>query len=306
MDSNTPGIVHVILNRPEKLNALDIHMFRAIRQTILDLHSSTTKIRVVIVRGEGRAFSTGLDVPSLLKNQPIASSRELLQRHELPIIPLSNDDKIKENTTKQDDDLSLLDESAMAVTTNLAQEVGYLWRRLNVPVLCVMHGMCYGGGLQIALGADIRYATPDCQISIMESKWGLIPDMSATITLRELIPIDVAKELTMTGRIITGTEAQQLGLVTHCVPDPLVAAQTLAEQLVQKSPDAIRLTKQLYQQTWQTAATEEYCLELETEFQKKLLLSWNQMAASARNFGWNIPYVLKKTNTPLVDENTKT
>ena len=150
---------------------------------------------------------------------------------------------------------------------NLAQDVAYLWRDLPVPVIAVLHGMCFGGtiprmglcahclllllllhhslcfccccccccslgGLQIALGADFRFATPDCKISIMEAKWGLIPDMSASVTLRELVRIDVAKELTMTGRIIDGQEAASLGLVTRCVDDPMKEAESLAAEIV--------------------------------------------------------------------------
>ena len=150
--------------------------------------------------------------------------------------------------------------------------------------------MCYGGGLQIALGADVRLCHPDTKLSIMESKWGLIPDMSLTVTLRELVPMDVVKEWLFTGRIVRGTDAA--GLVTRCCEDPHTAADELAQELIQKSPDALRLGKQLVQQAWagRFAATEQDCLEWETDYQKQLLLSWNQVAASARNFGWKLPY----------------
>jgi enoyl-CoA hydratase/carnithine racemase len=153
---------------------------------------------------------------------------------------------------------------------NLAQDVGYLWRDLPVPVIAVLHGMCYGGGMQIALGADFRFTTPDCRLSIMEAKWGksltkcaprtakdqkvpsrvggssfapliisliltgLIPDMSASVTLRELVRMDVAKELTMTGRILDGREAASLGLVTRCVVNPMAEAEKLAVEIVQR------------------------------------------------------------------------
>jgi enoyl-CoA hydratase/carnithine racemase len=153
---------------------------------------------------------------------------------------------------------------------NLAQDVGYLWRDLPVPVIAVLHGMCYGGGMQIALGADIRFVSPDCKLSIMEAKWGklltkyaprtakeqkvpsrvggssfapltisliitgLIPDMSASVTLRELVRMDVAKELTMTGRVLEGREAALLGLVTRCIDDPMAEAEKLALEIVQR------------------------------------------------------------------------
>jgi len=114
----------------------------------------------------------------------------------------------------------------------MAQDVSYLWRHLNAPVIAAIHGKCFGGGLQIALGADIRIATPDASLSIMEGKLGLIPDMSASITLRELVRIDVAKELTFTGRLVTGEEAAKLGLITHCATDPLMKATNLAQEIV--------------------------------------------------------------------------
>jgi enoyl-CoA hydratase/carnithine racemase len=259
IDSN--GIARVTLNRPLKMNALNMPMFEAIADTALSLKSNRS-IRAVILSGSGRAFCTGLDVPSLMKHQPRASMTRLMER--------PNDEKV----------------------SNLAQDVGYLWRDLPVPVIACLHGMCFGGGMQIALGADIRLATPDCKLSVMEAKWGLIPDMSASVTLRELVRIDVAKELTMTGRIISGTEAAELGLVTRCVDDPLKEAEILADLVVQRSPDSVAMTKELYQKTW--VAPEEYCLRLETELQKKLLTRWNQLAASGRNFGWKLPYFQRR------------
>lgn len=266
------GIAEVALNRPEKLNALDMDMFRSLKRTILEIQDNK-KVRVVLLRGHGRAFCTGLDVPSIVKHAPIASSKELLEKHPRPT-----------------DDLSLSDSIAtIAETTNLAQEVGYLWRQLTMPVLCSIHGLCYGGGLQIALGADLRYCSPDAKLSILESKWGLIPDMSASVTLRELLSIDVAKELTFTGRQVSGQEAQALGLVTRVVDDPWQHAQKFAKDIVNQSPDALKFAKQLYQQTWRCQSEQE-CLELETAYQKQLLLSWNQVAKSARNFNVQVPY----------------
>mmetsp|Transcript_28128 Transcript_28128/g.34342 ORF Transcript_28128/g.34342 Transcript_28128/m.34342 type:complete len:131 (-) Transcript_28128:37-429(-) len=122
----------------------------------------------------------------------------------------------------------------------------------------------------------------------MEAKWGLIPDMCATITLRELVRIDVAKELTFTGRIIDGEEAASLGLVTRTCDDPMKEAMNVAEEIVSRSPDCSTAAKRLYQKSW--FATEQECLNLETDLQKRLLLSWNQMAASAKNFGIHVPF----------------
>jgi len=259
------GICHVILNRPDKLNAVDMSMFEAIAQTASDLRKDRS-VRAVIIRGEGRAFCTGLDVKAILNN-PHQQTQRLLQR--------------PSGYGKKGNEIG-----------NLAQDVSYLWRELPVPVIGVLHGMCYGAGLQIALGADFRYATPDCKLSIMETKWGLIPDMGAAVTLRELVRIDVAKELTMTGRIVTGEEAATLGLVTKTFEDPLLEAEKFAKVLVERSPDALASAKDLHQSTWM--ASEKECLEVETKLQRNLLASWNQLAASGRAFGWEVPYFNRK------------
>lgn len=137
----------------------------------------------------------------------------------------------------------------------------------------------FGGGLQIALGADIRIATPDARLSVMEVKWGLIPDMSITRTLPRLVSIDVAKELTYTGRVFSGSEAQALGVVTRVEDDPLAAAQTLAAEIASKSPDAIRGAKRLYDESWTGLPAET--MALEAEIQRRLIGSPNQLAAVA-------------------------
>ena len=126
---------------------------------------------------------------------------------------------------------------------NFAQRVGYDWSLVPAPVIAAIHGNCFGGGLQIALGADIRIAAPDAKLSIMEIKWGLVPDMGITQTLPRLVPIDVAKELTFSGRIVSGSDALALGLVTRNSDDPLASALALADEIAQKSPDAVRAAK---------------------------------------------------------------
>ena len=241
----------------------------------------------MILSGNGRAFSSGLDVPSFLRNNPIQTTKRLLERPPLP----TNNDNHNDNNNNNNNNIA-----------NLAQAVAYTWRQVPCPVLCCIQGMCFGGGLQIALGADIRLATPDSQLCIMETKWGLIPDMSASVTLRELVRIDVAKELTMTGRIVSGVEAAALGLVTRTVEHPLQEAMLLANQLLDRSPDAIAAAKRLFQETYITAS-ERQALQLETDLQQMLLPSWNQMAASGRNFGWNVPY--KKRNPTTTTGSSK-
>src|SRR3954463_8207337 len=117
---------------------------------------------------------------------------------------------------------------------------------LPVRVIAAVHGNCFGGGLQIALGADIRVAAPDARLSVMEGKWGLVPDMGITSTLPRLVPIDVAKELTFTARVLSGEEAAELGLVSHVADDPVAAAQELAREIAGRSPDAVRAAKKLF------------------------------------------------------------
>jgi enoyl-CoA hydratase/carnithine racemase len=161
---------------------------------------------------------------------------------------------------------------------NFAQRVTYDWSLVPAPVIAAIHGNCFGGGLQIALGADIRIAAPDSKLSIMEIKWGLVPDMGITQTLPRLLPIDVAKELTFTGRIVSGSEAFELGLITRAADDPLAAALSLAEEIAQKSPDAVRAAKRLYDHTW-VSDDAAAALVLESELQTGLIGKPNQIAA---------------------------
>lgn len=240
-------IATVTLNRPEKYNGLDMPMFEGITAAAKRLRKDRT-VRAVILRGEGKAFCSGLDVKTVTAN-PLNFARLLIK----PGRKISN----------------------------LAQDVGYLWRDVPAPVIAVTHGVCFGGGFQIALGADFRFSTSECEFSIMETKWGLIPDMSLTVTLSELTRIDVAKELTMTGRRFSGTEALELGLVSRVCDDPLAEALAFAEQLKERSPDAIAASKLLLNRAWQ--ASDKAALDWETKLQKKVIGRYNQRVAVARN-----------------------
>lgn len=148
-------------------------------------------------------------------------------------------------------------------------------------MIAVTHGYCFGGGFQIALGADFRSFTSGCEFSIMESKWGLIPDMSLTVTLRELIPIDLAKELTMTARRFNGTEAKAMGLATRVSDDPMAEALTFVHELAERSPDAVTASKLLFNRSWN--ATDKVAVDWETKLQKKILGRKNQRIAVPRN-----------------------
>lgn len=275
------GIRHVELNRPEKMNSLDMDMFHSIAAAAKQMRNEKD-IRAVIISGKGRAFCTGLDVKSIVK--PSAEHGRL---------PMTKIKRLLERPSgygsETDPDDGDTDPIAMG---NLAQDICYLWRDVPVPVIAVLNGMCFGGGFQLALGADMRYSTPDCKLSIMESKWGMIPDMGASVTLRELVRIDVAKELTYTGKIISGSEAEKLGLVTRCCDDPMEEAWSMARNIASKSPDCVSAAKIMYNTTW--AASEKECLEVETKLQKQMLPSCNQTIASLKNFGVDLPYMGRK------------
>ena len=160
-------------------------------------------MRAVVLHGEGKSFCSGLDVASFMGGR--GGTNVLL--------------------TRDGDHLA-----------NFAQRVTYDWSLVPAPVIAAVHGNCFGGGLQIALGADIRIAAPDAKLSIMEIKWGLVPDMGITQTLPRLVAIDIAKELTFTGRVVSGTEAVRLGLCTRTADDPLAAALALADEIAARSP----------------------------------------------------------------------
>jgi enoyl-CoA hydratase/carnithine racemase len=235
-------VAEVALTRPDKHNALDGAMFEGILAAAEEV-GRTPGVRVVVLHGEGPSFCSGLDVASLMSG------------------PISLDDILERGGGR----------------ANLAQRACTDWIDLPVPVIAAVHGNCFGGGLQIALGADIRFAAPDARLCVMESKWGLVPDMGITSTLPRLVPIDVAKELTYTARMLSGAEAAELGLVTHVADDPLAAARELAREIAGRSPDAVRAAKRLYDESW-IAAPEE-ALVLETELQRGLIGSPNQLAA---------------------------
>ncbi len=250
------GIADVRLNRPDKYNALSPDMFKAIIEAGEEL-AEARDVRVVVLSGNGRGFCAGLDMASMqgLTETEGGGSGALLKRDDRP--------------------------------ENHAQRPALIWKRLPVPTIAAIHGVAYGGGCQIAMGADIRFAAPDAKISVMEIKWGLIPDMSITQTLRDVVPLDVAKELTFTGRILNGEEAKAIGLVTHVADDPLAAAMALAEEIASKSPDAVRAGKRLYETSWHADARTG--LELESALQMELIGSANQIEAVKANFAKRDP-----------------
>ena len=258
------GVADVRLNRPEKYNALSAPMFKAIIDTGERLRDEKS-LRAVVLSGNGRGFCAGLDMQSFAK--------------------MGDSDSAASSDSSADAPKSLLDTDGRV--ENFAQRPALVWKYLQVPVIASLHGVAYGGGAQVALGADIRIAAPDLKMSVMEIKWGLVPDMSITQTLRDILPMDVAKQLTFTGQVLNGHEAQQLGLVTQVADDPYAAAMNMARDIATKSPEAIRAAKQLFETAWH--ADTKTGLELEAELQAGLIGSANQREAIAANFAKRAP-----------------
>jgi enoyl-CoA hydratase/carnithine racemase len=254
------GIAHVTLNRPDKRNALDMAMFRAIDGTSRILRRDRS-IRAVIVSGNGEDFCSGLDVKSMMHSKGAAVS---LMSKWLP------------------------------GNSNRAQRVSTNWRKIPAPVIMAIHGRCWGGGLQIALGADFRIATPDATLSIMEGKWGLIPDMGGNLALREIVAKDVALKLTMTAAVVSAQEALDHGLITAISDDPLQKAKELAASVSERSPDAVAAVKKLYHENW--FKSERRMLSRETWYQVKMLLGKNRIRAAKRQLkpDQETPYLPRK------------
>jgi enoyl-CoA hydratase/carnithine racemase len=259
--SITDGVADVRMARPDKLNALDPAMFEGLTQAGRAL-AEDPSVRVVVLSGEGRAFCAGLDMGSF---QRMAGS--------------DSDSDRPRGERPSAASLVARDESGPA---NRAQLAAWIWQEIPAPVIGAIHGVAYGGGTQIALGCDIRFIAPDARMSVMEVKWGLIPDMAISQTLRHVGRLDVAKELTYTGRIISGAEAVELGLATHLADDPLAAATELAREIASKSPDAIRPAKRLFNTAVNSGVREG--LELEEQLQLSLMGTPNQVEAVMSNF----------------------
>lgn len=237
------GVADVRLVRGDKHNALDWDMFLALDAASDEL-AERRDVRAVVLSGEGPSFCSGLDFPSFM-SEPNRMEELLGHRGSDP--------------------------------ANLAQRVTYDWQRLAVPVVAALHGNCLGGGAQLALGADVRIAAPNTRLCVMEVKFGIVPDMGITQTLPTLVGLDVAKELTFTGRFVDAGEALRLGLVTRVADDPHAAAHELAATIAAHSPDAIRSAKRLLNDAARSRSEE--ALALEEALQRELLGSRNQLAA---------------------------
>ena len=241
----TDGIAHVRLTRPEKLNALTLDTLRELVATAHELRRDKS-LRAVVISGDGSSFCAGLDFASALKSPT---------RIVKAFVPLP------------------------WRGTNAFQEACWAWRRLPVPVIAAVDGHCYGGGVQLALAADFRIATPDSEWSVLEARWGLIPDMTGIRSLAELVGIDTAKKLTMTAQMLSGKEAADLGLVTELAADPVAAAHDLAAEISKRSPDSVAAAKRLFNTTWTSSPRATFARERA----EQLLLLTLKNTAAARN-----------------------
>ena len=246
------GIADVRLNRPDKMNALDPEMFSGIIQAGRAM-AEEPAVRAVVLSGEGRAFCAGLDFASFqqMKDTGPRDTTNLLERSETN-------------------------------PANRAQLPAWVWYTCPVPVIAAIHGVAFGGGLQVALGADIRIVSKDARLSVRETHWGLVPDMAGTQLLRDLMPLDVVKELTFTAREVSGEEAVELGLATRVADDPKEAAMELAREIAQRSPDAVRASKKLLNASRVLDA--KGVLKLESELQANLIGQPNQIESVKANF----------------------
>lgn len=247
-------VAQVELNRPDKHNAVNLELFEALAAAAGSL-AGNRSVRAVVLSGAGDNFCSGIDTG-------------MFGSGEITLTP----------------SMFAPGEGSPA---NMFQRAAYAWRELPVPVICALHGVTYGAGLQIALGADLRYASPDARLSIMEIKWGLVPDMAITTTLRDIMPADAAKELAWSGRILDAEEALRLGLLTRIHEDPLGASMDTAAEIAARSPEAVRGIKQLFDSAWRM--TDADALQLEATLQGRIIGSPNQREAVMANIERRAP-----------------
>ncbi len=238
-------IAEVVLNRPEKMNAIDIHMFDALIAAGKQV-TEDPSVRVVVLRGEGKAFCAGLDLSNFsMDEQSIMNSIPLPDRtHGI---------------------------------ANRWQQAVWTWHECTVPVIAAVHGVSYGGGLQIMSGADIKLVHPETRLSIMEVKWGIIPDMGGTQLWRHQVRQDILKELTFTHRVFSAEESVNYGFATRMEDDPLQAARALAVDIASKSPSAIVKAKKLLNACYYL--NEKDGLMMESVEQEAIIRKHNQIEA---------------------------
>jgi enoyl-CoA hydratase/carnithine racemase len=252
--SISEGVADVRLVRADKMNALDQAMFEAL-VAATDRLSKDKSVRVVVLSGEGRAFCAGLDMGRFAAMKETGGNG----------IPGGENRDLTKRTHGQ---------------ANFPQQAVWGWRQLPVPVIAAVHGVAFGGGFQLSLGADMRFLSPDARMSVMEIKWGLVPDMAGTPILASLVRDDILRDLTYTGRIFSAQEAMSYGLATRICDDPRATALEVAREIAGKSPDAIRAAKRLLNNL---SVDPGPALLAESVEQQKLIGSANQTEAVRSN-----------------------
>ena len=258
--SITDGVADVRLVRADKMNALDAAMFEALIGAS-DRLSGEKAVRAVVLSAEGRAFCAGLDMDRFAAMKERGGNGIL---------------------GGENRDLSVRTHGL----ANAPQQAVWGWRQLAVPVIAAVQGVAFGGGFQLALGADMRFLAPDARMSIMEIKWGLVPDMAGTPILASLVRDDILRELTYTGRIFTAHEALAYGLATRVCDDPRAAAFEVAREIAGMNPDAIRAAKRLLNKLTVDPGP---ALLAESVEQQKLIGSSNQLEAVRANIEKRAP-----------------
>lgn len=239
-------VADVRLTRADKMNALDPAMFEGIIAAGEEL-AAMRGVRVVVLSGEGRSFCAGLDMASMVGGGASASGG------------------IKSLTDRTHGN------------ANTFQQVAMLWRKLPIPVIAAVHGVCFGGGLQIASGADIRVVTPDARLAVMEMKWGLIPDMGGYALWRGMVRDDLLRELTYTNREFSGADALELGFATYVDDNPHARAMGIAREIANRNPDAMREAKALFNEY--ADLDEDAILMAESVRQNRVIRTPNQIEA---------------------------
>ena len=237
--SLSDGVADVRFNRADKRNALDNAMFQAIAEAGEQLKSEPG-LRAVVLSGDGPSFCAGLDFSSF---QAMAGGGDEAPA-ERPARAEGNPGEMKDGRI-----------------THLGQQVCWVWQELPVPVIAAVHGPAFGGGFQLMLPADLRLIAPDAILSVAEVRWGLIPDMAGTQLLPRLVGMDMAKELTFTARVFSGTEAYELGLATRLSDNPYDDAMALAVDIAGRSPGAVRGSKALFNRLTTPGAAEQFAAE---------------------------------------------
>lgn len=250
------GIATVRLNRPKVKNAMSLEMMDELYQVGSEL-AQDKSLRAVILTGGDEVFCAGIDTNVLMSGA-------------------QNIDGLREQISTPID----------ARIGNKFQAPSTVWSTVPVPVIAAINGHCLGAGMQLALGADFRIASPDARLSILEAKWGLIPDMGISQSLPKYMRADVAKELLMTGRVMDPAEAQALGLITHLAKDPIAAAHEMTQSMMAFSPDAVAQSKRLVDQIW---GADEGALATEAALQLEIIGGTNQMTKAMASFSKSDP-----------------